>query len=45
MAPTTIFLDIDLSAGHGGSSGRFEQIKEIAKEYAFIIELAENQTN
>ena len=44
-APTTIFLDIDLSVGHGGSSGRFEQLKEIAKEYAFIIELAENQSN
>lgn len=43
-AKTKILLDIDLSVGHGGASGRFEQLKEIAKEYAFIIELAENQT-
>lgn len=43
-AATKVLLDIDLSAGHGGASGRFEQLKEIAKEYAFIIELADNQT-
>jgi len=43
-ADTKILLDIDLSAGHGGASGRFEQLKEIAKEYAFMIELSHNQT-
>jgi oligopeptidase B len=43
-ADTKILLDIDLSVGHGGASGRFEQLREVAKEYAFLIELSENQT-
>jgi oligopeptidase B len=29
-----------MEAGHGGKSGRFEALKEIALEYAFIIDLA-----
>ena len=43
-ADTKILLDIDLSVGHGGASGRFEQLREVAREYAFLIELSENQT-
>ncbi|MEP4947470.1 MAG: S9 family peptidase [Flavobacteriaceae bacterium] len=34
-----LFLDTDMDAGHGGASGRFEALKEIAKEYAFILDL------
>jgi oligopeptidase B len=33
--PLLLFTNMD--AGHGGSSGRFEQLKEIALEYAFIL--------
>ena len=29
----------DMDAGHGGSSGRFESLKETALEYAFLFKL------
>ena len=28
-----------MEAGHGGASGRFEAIKEIAKEFSFLLDL------
>lgn len=31
----------NLSAGHGGESGRFRALKETAKEYAFLLHLAD----
>ncbi|NNE78288.1 MAG: prolyl oligopeptidase family serine peptidase, partial [Pricia sp.] len=34
-----LFLDINMDAGHGGSSGRFEALKEVAKEYTFLLDL------
>ncbi|WP_350286018.1 S9 family peptidase [uncultured Croceitalea sp.] len=34
-----LFLDTNMEAGHGGASGRFEALKETAKEYAFIFDL------
>jgi oligopeptidase B len=34
-----LFLDINMKAGHGGASGRFEAIKELAKEYSFLLDL------
>jgi oligopeptidase B len=34
-----IFLETNLDAGHGGASGRFEALKETAKEYAFLLDL------
>ena len=34
-----LFLDTNLDAGHGGASGRFEALKETAKEYAFLLDL------
>ena len=34
-----IFLDTNMKAGHSGSSGRFASLKELAKKYAFIIDL------
>lgn len=35
--PVLLFTNMD--AGHGGASGRFEQLKEIAMEYTFIFTL------
>ena len=34
-----LFLDTNMEAGHGGASGRFNALKEVAKEYAFILQL------
>ena len=34
-----LFLDTNMDTGHGGASGRFESLKEVAKEYAFILDL------
>lgn len=36
-----VYLETNMKTGHGGASGRFEALKELAKEYAFIFELAE----
>ena len=36
---SVLFLDINMDAGHGGASGRFEAIKELAKEYSFLLDL------
>lgn len=34
-----LFLDTNMDAGHGGASGRFEALKELAKEFAFLLDL------
>jgi oligopeptidase B len=33
---TVLYLDTNMDAGHGGASGRFEALKELAKEFTFI---------
>jgi oligopeptidase B len=38
---SVLFLDTNMDAGHGGASGRFEAIKELAKEYSFLLDLEE----
>jgi len=34
-----ILFYIDMDSGHGGASGRFESLKEVALEYAFLFDL------
>lgn len=34
-----LILKTDMETGHGGASGRFEALKEVALEYAFIFKL------
>jgi oligopeptidase B len=34
-----LYLDTNMEAGHGGASGRFEALKELAKEFAFLLDL------
>ena len=35
-----LLLHTNMGAGHGGASGRFERLKEVALEYTFILKLA-----
>lgn len=35
-----LLLHTNMDAGHGGSSGRFERLKEVALEYTFLLDLA-----
>ncbi|QPB85553.1 prolyl oligopeptidase family serine peptidase [Pseudoalteromonas rubra] len=39
----TLLLKTDMSAGHGGASGRFKRIHDTALSYGFIIGLAEGK--
>jgi oligopeptidase B len=32
-----LLLKTEMGAGHGGKSGRYEALREIAEEYAFIL--------
>ncbi len=35
-----LLMDVNMTAGHGGASGRFERYRITALEYAFILDLA-----
>jgi oligopeptidase B len=35
-----LLLYTNMDAGHGGASGRFQQFKEIALQYTFLLDLA-----
>jgi oligopeptidase B len=35
-----LYLHTNMDAGHGGASGRFEILKEIALDYAFLVNLS-----
>jgi len=35
-----LLLRTNMEAGHGGASGRFESLREIAFEYSFLLGLA-----
>ncbi len=32
-----VVLDIDMTSGHGGASGRFDRLKQVARELAFLL--------
>jgi oligopeptidase B len=34
-----LYLKTNMDAGHGGASGRFEGLKEVASEYSFLLDL------
>jgi len=34
----TLIMKINMDFGHGGASGRFERYKEVALEYAFVLD-------
>jgi oligopeptidase B len=34
-----LLMHINMEAGHGGASGRFEALKEVARDYSFLIDL------
>lgn len=34
-----LLLNINMDTGHGGASGRFESLREVAQEYAFLLDL------
>ena len=36
-----LLLKTNMEAGHGGASGRFEQLKEVALDYAFALKIAD----
>jgi oligopeptidase B len=35
-----LLLRVNMEAGHGGKSGRFQRYRELAEEYAFILDQA-----
>ena len=35
--PNPLLLHVEMEAGHGGKSGRFQRYRETAREYSFIL--------
>jgi oligopeptidase B len=42
--PNALFLHVEMDAGHGGKSGRFQRYHEIAMEYAFLLQQLQAST-
>jgi len=40
-----LLLDVNMEAGHGGASGRFEALREVVKEYSFLLDLEQKVLN
>src|SRR5262245_22080912 len=36
-----LLLEVNMEAGHGGKSGRFERYREVARDYAFVLQSLE----
>jgi len=34
-----LLFKTNMEAGHGGKSGRFSRLEEVAQEYAFVLDL------
>jgi oligopeptidase B len=34
-----LFLYTNMDTGHGGASGRFDALKEVARDYSFLFDL------
>jgi oligopeptidase B len=34
-----LYLYTNMEAGHGGASGRFQSMKEVALQYAFVMDI------
>ena len=34
-----LLLHTDMDTGHGGASGRFDALREVARDYAFLLDL------
>jgi oligopeptidase B len=41
----SLLLRVDMEAGHGGKSGRFQRYRETAMEYAFILDQLDKQAS
>jgi oligopeptidase B len=39
LGDNLLLLDTNMDAGHGGASGRFEALRETAKEFSFLLDL------
>ena len=37
----SLFLITNMKTGHSGASGRFNYLKDLAKEYTFLLDLEE----
>jgi oligopeptidase B len=35
--PRPLLLVTNLGAGHGGASGRYDRLREIARDYGFLL--------
>ena len=44
-ADSKIILWINMDAGHGGASGRFERLSEVALSYAFALMISDKTDN
>jgi oligopeptidase B len=36
-----LVMDVDMKAGHGGASGRFDRLRELARAYTFVLYVAD----
>jgi oligopeptidase B len=38
-----VLLDVDMTSGHGGASGRFDRLHQVARELAFFLQADERK--